>query len=49
MTDIQKDCWLTLIALRILRDKFQAHEAEWRLAALKARQYLQSKGIVGID
>lgn len=45
MTDISNDCWLTLLALKILKLKFPNHEVEWRMAGMKAKQWLKGKGV----
>jgi hypothetical protein len=44
MTDISNECWLTLLALKILMVKYLNYEAEWRLIAMKAKQYLKQRG-----
>jgi len=37
MNDISKECWLTLLAIKILQEKFPDNEGEWRISVMKAK------------
>jgi len=37
-----EDVWLTLLALWILREKFEKQEDEWQMIAKKAKVYLKT-------
>eukprot|EP00347_Sterkiella_histriomuscorum_P005979 403354535 len=44
-----KQVWLTILALFILREKFDHQEDEWSMIAKKAKNYLKSQGITKIE
>ena len=41
----KKEVWLTMVALWVLREKFEEAEEEWAMIAKKARAWLQKQGV----
>eukprot|EP00347_Sterkiella_histriomuscorum_P014103 403362158 len=44
-----KQVWLTILALFILREKFDHQEDEWSMIAKKAKTYLKNQGITKVE